>query len=129
MFASVLAFFACDLSLIGDAEILEKFNDQTNTTGLYLSYGKWYTGWLEYIGESVYQITYDTDIVQDNYAGGDKSNVGYIRVDEAGTLEMVSPSANGLVVLGKFKLGVSLDILPPVPWAPDSCGPESLVNQ
>lgn len=113
----------------GDIEILEKFNNQTNATGLYLSYGKWYQGWLEHIGESVYQITYDTDIVQDNYAAGEKLDVGYVRVDENNTLEIVSPSPNGMVVLGKFKLGVSLDILPPVPWAPDSCGPATMVNQ
>lgn len=113
----------------GDIEILEKFNNQTNATGLYLSYGKWYSGWLEYIGDSVYQIAHDTDIVQDNYAAGTKLDVGYVRVNEGGTLEVLSPSPTGMVALGKFKLGVSLDILPPVPWAPDSCGPERVANQ
>lgn len=109
----------------GDVEVFEKFNNQTNATGLFVSYGKWYKGWLEHIGGPSYQIKWTTDVVQDNYAQGEKSGLGYLRIQNE-TLEFLAPSPEGMSVLGKFKLGVSLDILPVVPWTPNSCGPKNV---
>lgn len=95
-------------------------------TQLYVRYGRWNHGWLENIGGPVYQITWDTDIVQDNYASGDATGISYATVENE-TLSFVLPVGDELFVTGSFKLGVSLDILPPVPWTPESCGPESKI--
>ncbi|CAL8109666.1 unnamed protein product [Orchesella dallaii] len=107
----------------GDVEIFEKFNNQTNATGIYLSYGRWAQAWMENIGGFAYYLTWDSDLIQDNYAGGDLIGAAYAIVYN-GTLDILFPAGEELQSMGKFELGVSLDVLPEVPWAPDSCGPE-----
>ncbi|CAL8138663.1 unnamed protein product [Orchesella dallaii] len=107
----------------GDIEIFEKFNNETNSTGIYLSYGRWVQAWMENIGGSTYYLTWDSDIIQDFYATGDLIGAAYATVNN-GTLDILLPAGEVLLSMGKFELGVSLDILPTIPWAPDSCGPE-----
>lgn len=114
----------------GDIEIFEKFNPDTNSTGLYLSYGKWAHAWLEIYDNDDksdetaevinLKVIWDTDIIQDNYAAGDPTGLNYGRIYNQ-TLEFIGPGAEQVIVYGTFKLGVSLDKLPPIPWSPGSC--------
>ncbi|CAL8109669.1 unnamed protein product [Orchesella dallaii] len=110
----------------GDLEVLEKFNNITNTTALYMRYGKWAKGWLEEVGNDMYKIIWDTDIIQDYYAAGERDSGNYA-VIRNGNLEFVQSAFEGLILpfLGNFKLGVSLETLPTIPWDSDSCGIDS----
>lgn len=101
----------------GDAEITEKWNNETSEMGLYLKYGKWSTGWLEPAGQNFYKIIFDTEILRDFYEV--VSNF-FLRVDED-VIEFVGIVNGEQVSFGKFRLGVTLDKLPPVPWPSDSC--------
>ncbi|ODN01571.1 Protein flp [Orchesella cincta] len=107
----------------GDIEISERFNNQTNATGLYMDYGKWTQAWLEHVEGDTYKLIWDTVMIQDFYANGDPTGLVYSTFKN-GTLEILMPMGDALMSMGKFELGVSLDTLPPIPWAPDSCGPE-----
>ncbi|CAL8129101.1 unnamed protein product [Orchesella dallaii] len=109
---------------LADVEIIERLNNETATTGIYLSYGKWAQAWLNNGGEGLYSLEWDSDIVQDGYAQGDMSGGETFARVENGTLEFLSPAGDTLVPLGKFEFGLRFDSLPPIPWAPDSCGPE-----
>lgn len=93
--------------------------------GLYVSYGKWTKGWLELAVVPIYKVFWDTDVVQDNYANGNPDSFSYMRIQN-GTLEFLAgDDVNNIRPMATFQLGVSLDTLPPIPWLPDSCGPES----
>ncbi|CAL8129100.1 unnamed protein product [Orchesella dallaii] len=109
---------------LGDVEIFERFNTEKETNGIYLSYGKWAQAWLNNVGEGIYSLEWDSDIVEDGYAQGDMSGGETFARIENGTLEFLSPAGDTLVPLGKFEFGLRFDSLPPIPWAPDSCGPE-----
>ncbi|CAL8109668.1 unnamed protein product [Orchesella dallaii] len=109
--------------IAGDVEISERFNDQTNTTGIYMSYGRWGQAWLEHVGGVTYSVTWISDIVQDLYAAGERNSTMHSTINN-GILEIFMPVGDTLSFMGRFELGVNLDTLPPIPWAPDSCGPE-----
>ncbi|ODM87483.1 hypothetical protein Ocin01_19198, partial [Orchesella cincta] len=51
----------------GNVEIFEKFNHQTDTTGIYMSYGRLAQAWLENIGGAYYRLIWDSDVIQDYY--------------------------------------------------------------
>lgn len=102
---------------------MEKWNDETNEMGLFLTYGQLAHGWLEHVTGVTYLIHYITDLTQDEYAMGLTEPSTYIRVyDETLEFLFITPEAEESI--SKLKLGVSLDKLPPIPWLPGSCGPE-----
>lgn len=106
----------------GDAEILEKWDEETNQKRLFVTYGKWTHGWLNHVTGQTYKLEFTTDAIQDFYAMGVRESLSYVRVVDD-ILEFVEFRGNDLEVsYGKFKLGVSLDKLPPIPWLPGSCG-------
>lgn len=85
--------------------------------GLYIQYGKWATGWLEHVEGPIYKILFDTDIMQ--YFAG-LQDLFYLRVDND-EIEFIAIADGEESSQGKFKFGVSLDKLPPIPWLPESC--------
>lgn len=106
--------------MIGDAEIIEKWNNATNEIGLYLKYGVWATGFLEHVEGPVYLLKIDTDLEQ-NLAG--LKDALFVRaIDD--TIEFLLIQFGQESSFGKFQLGVSLANLPPIPWLPDSCRAE-----
>ncbi|ODN01540.1 Protein flp, partial [Orchesella cincta] len=90
----------------GDLEIIEKLNDQTNATQLYLNAGKWYRGWLgDEDAEGRFLLTWDSDVNQDYYAAGDLSGgEAYVQVRN-GTAELLHRIVDELGSLAKFELG------------------------
>lgn len=107
----------------GDAAIVEKWNNDTGATGLYVTYGKHGTGWLEAMWppNPIYKITFDSDILQDFY-GAD--NLFWL-VGDAESIEFLVVLNGEFESFGVFKAGVSLDKLPPIPWQPDSSRADS----
>lgn len=112
----------------GDLEIYEKLNPVTNITQLYVDYGKWNKGWMESVGGDLYEISWDTDIDQFYWTMGELLGKVMIVVGND-SIKFVTPNFGGnleLTELGTFWRDVSLDKLPPIPWDPESCGPEQL---
>lgn len=85
---------------------------------VYIKYGKWLSGVLEHVEGPIYLIKLDTDLVHDFV--GVKDSL-FLRV-VGDTIEFVTLQTGVESSHEIFKLGVSLDILPPIPWLPDSCG-------
>lgn len=84
---------------------------------------------MEAIGDNLYKIKWDTDIVQHLYAVGDREGVNFVKIENE-VVDFLVPQAGGdLGSAGRFMLGVSLDKLPPIPWNPGSCGPEEMFTQ
>lgn len=106
----------------GDLILKEKFNEDTNSTGIYLSYGKWVKAWVEGLGGTVYKLIWDSDIVQDGYASGTTTYLEFITIKN-GTLTFYWDLSGTLQPWVKFQYGASLDMLPTVPWDAGSCGP------
>lgn len=104
----------------GEAEISEKWNNETNQTELFLTYGKWGHGWMEHVEGITYKIHFVTDLIQDEALGFPASET-FIRAFNE-TLEFFGTiPGSGVMSFGKFQVGVSLDKLPPIPWLPGSC--------
>jgi len=110
----------------GQVEVSEKFNEARNATEYYLKYGRWYSGYLQDVaGGFLFKIDFDTDVVTDDYASGSDTSLGHALFNDDELLFItITPDASAIT--GRFKLGVRMDLLPPVPWAPDSCGPEAI---
>lgn len=107
----------------GNFEIVEKWNDDTNTTELYIIYGRFAHGWLEHVGVETFRIVPTTDMVQDYYIlTGNKESINFITRVNNDTLQMFILFQGMEIDYGKFTLGITLDKLPPIPWSPESCG-------
>lgn len=102
----------------GDAEIVEKWNEETNQTGLYLTYGKHGNGWVKLVEFSIYRIVFDTDIISQGFNG--QLDLFWL-VGNAECIEFILLEGEEFVSFGVFYAGVSLDKLPPIPWLPESC--------
>lgn len=106
----------------GELEILLKFRDASNSTELYLNYGEWGQAYLLATETNKkFLFDWDSDLIHDKYAMEGSITDTFAVFDEDITefqiIDNGSPS-------DFFIKGVSLDILPPVPWSPGSCGPE-----
>lgn len=107
----------------------EKLNEETNRMELRLDYGIWYKGWLEEQPEgpgALFKIHIESDLPQGDYAFGIPGDEYYAMFDN-GTMTLIQkiPMEEDMV-LGRFKHGLRSGDLPPVPWEPDSCGPEAM---
>lgn len=112
------------LNFTGDAEVLEQWNDETNQNELFIKYGKWAHGWLDYVTGASYKIRFVTDLGHDDYALGLPDTTVHVHFYNE-TMEFTGyVRGYGEKSYGEFTLGVSLDKLPPIPWLPGSCGPE-----
>lgn len=103
----------------GQAEIFEKWNNETNEMGVYIQCGKWVSGFLETHDDPDYDylIKLDTDMNHDFL--GLTDNLFLKVVDD--TIEFIIIEGKRRDTSGIYKLGVNLDNLPPVPWLAGSC--------
>lgn len=103
-------------------KIYERFNEETNGTQYYMEYGRWYHGWLteEEPSGPVYKIHYDTVAVQDDYTEGLPEN-GHRLLYNNGTLVFYHAYPQSEYLRSRFQLGLRPDLLPPIPWEPNSC--------
>lgn len=106
----------------GEIEITTKTRTETNTTELYMNFGEWGKAYLLGTDTSLnFLVLWDSDVVQDRYAMGLPDNDTFVIFNEDITdFQIIDYGVSTL----KLVKGLSLDILPPVPWSPESCGPE-----
>lgn len=99
-----------------------------------MEYGRYYRGWLSEVPQShpsqdpelpLFKIKWDTEAEQDNYLIGDYEGHDYVAFDNQGHLYILQPVLSSdqpaLQVTKSFTLGMTLDRLPTIPWAPGSC--------
>ncbi len=92
-----------------------------------MNFGKWGQAYL--LGTDMpfkFLVLWDSDVVQDRYAMGLPDNETFVMFDEDITDFQIIDYG---IPTEKFVKGVSLDILPPVPWSPESCGPEKTLQR
>lgn len=116
-----------------EVEVFLKYNPSTNVSGLYISYGKWIQGWLESMGQSttddleeteLFKVQWETDIVQENYARGEKDFFGFVTISSGGEITFMMTLDNfGMIPAASFRKGVETRIenLDPIPWKSDRC--------
>jgi len=108
------------LFIEGELDIVERINS-TGQTQLYLTLGKWGTGFLAQLSTNEYRWDVDSDYLQSYYSGGYYGEPDLtVSFDGSSMLTMREFG----VTFGVFEKEQVVGNLPVQPWSPDSCGPE-----